>query len=363
MEVLSSSFSLSLSPSDTRGMAARHAGRLFWRAMTRASLVALAVHVCFIVLFWRLGARHLALFNVGSVGLYGCTYMLFRRHYNLLAIWLVWIEVHVHAALAVHALGWDSGFHYYLLTFVPLIFVSSARQTRSKVLLLLVLCSFYMLLDAYMRNTVPSEAIAPAAQAALRYFNIATTFLMLGYLAYFYFRQVRDAEHKLRVMATTDYLTGLANRRRILDVARYEVLKRKRQPSPMTFVLADIDHFKAINDGHGHEAGDQVLSTVSQRLKHTVREQDTVARWGGEEFLIVMPGASEAVALAVAQRLRQAVSSTTVEACGQALPVTMTFGVSEYQPFESIEACISRADQALYRGKAAGRNCVQGDAH
>lgn len=341
------------------GLGSRHAGRLFWRAMTRASITAAVVHLVFIFLFWHFGAHQLAVINVGSVALYLFTYSLFKSRRNTLAIWLIWIEVHAHAALAVHALGWDSGFHYYLLTFVPLIFVSSTREARSKALLLLMLCSFYMLLDAFMRNTVPTEAIAPAALSVLRYFNIATTFVSLGYLAYFYFRQVRDAEAKLKVMATTDYLTGLANRRRVIDVARYEVLKRKRQPSPISFVLADVDFFKQINDQHGHETGDQVLKVIGQRLLNTVREQDTVARWGGEEFLIVMPGADAHVAHAVAQRLRQAVGGTTIDDTPLPLSVTMTFGVSEYQPFEPIETCVSRADQALYRGKEAGRNRVE----
>jgi len=127
-------------------------------------------------------------------------------------------------------------------------------------------------------------------------------------------------------------------------------------------VLADIDHFKSINDQHGHAAGDAVLTAVSQALRQTVREQDSVARWGGEEFLILMPQATMEAASAVAERLRASVAAVEVPIEGQRIQVTMTFGVSTWRPNEMVDTAIIRADVALYQGKQAGRNQVVPEA-
>lgn len=329
-----------------------------WKVLTQGSLAALGLHALFVLLFWQLGAGTMALINVAGLPVYALIWQLLSRRQNLPAITVVWFWVHVHAALSVYGLGWDSGFHYYLLTFIPVIFVSKTQRVGLKMLLLVSLCCFYVLLDATMRDHLPAEHIAAPALALLRYLNIATTFLVLGFLAYYYFRQVGESEARLRVMATTDPLTGLSNRRRVMEFAHYEVVRRKRADTPLCIVMADIDHFKGFNDCYGHETGDRVLQMVADVWRATLREQDTIARWGGEEFMVVMPGADLESARMVADRLREAVAATPVDADGRSLTVCMTFGVSQYRPFESIEACIARADSALYVGKSQGRNRV-----
>ncbi|TAK77495.1 MAG: GGDEF domain-containing protein [Aquabacterium sp.] len=340
----------------------RSASRSFWLVLTRATLAAAAVHILFTLLFWALSRPALAWLNLGSVVLYLVACQLLRQRHNSKAVLLIWLEVHVHVALAVHGLGWDSGFHYYLLTFIPIIFVSSARHVGVKVMSLVVLCSFYMLLDAYMHDHIPTQPVAPLALAAVRYFNIGTTFLILGYLTWFYLRQVSEAERRLRRMAATDSLTGLANRRRAQEIAHYEIVKRRRGQAPLAFVLADIDHFKTFNDRHGHETGDRVLEAVADVLRDAVREQDCVARWGGEEFLVLLPQADLAMAQRVAERMRQSVAECSVHAGDQRVAVTMTFGVAVHRGDEEMERSIARADAALYVGKRMGRNCVIGEA-
>jgi diguanylate cyclase (GGDEF)-like protein len=213
-----------------------------------------------------------------------------------------------------------------------------------------------------MRDLKPWDQVDVRTLSALRYFNVAVTFVLLTYLSNLYLKLVTLAEGKLRVLATTDPLTHLLNRRSLLERAEYELLQCKQSHKPLAFVLADIDHFKSINDQHGHAAGDAVLTAVSDVLRQALREQDSVARWGGEEFLILMPNASLEVASNVAERLRRQIAEIDVPYESAHVHVSMTFGVSMHRGEEGFDAPVSRADAALYRGKMAGRNQVVSDA-
>lgn len=330
----------------------------FWKLMYQIALVAGATHVLFIGLFYGMGAKTLALINVGSVLLFGFSYVCLRLRRNMLATSLIVLEILGHAMLAVRVIGWDSGFHYYLLVTVPVVVISRMKLPWFKAALIGLQLVLYIGMDYTMRELPPLDVLSKETLSMLRYFNIATTFLLLAYLASIYMKLVMKAERELRLLATTDPLTQLLNRRSLLEVAEYELLQRKRRPAPLAFVLADIDHFKSINDQHGHAAGDAVLRAVSQTLRQALREQDSVARWGGEEFLVLMPDASLEVAQSVAERLRKQISTIEVPFNDTHIKVRMTFGVSSHQDDEPVDAPINRADAALYRGKVAGRDQV-----
>ncbi len=154
--------------------------------------------------------------------------------------------------------------------------------------------------------------------------------------------------------ANTDMLTQLANRRaagRLLSGYRSESVD---DGTPLSVIISDIDHFKRVNDEHGHATGDTVIAHVARVLRATVRESDTVSRWGGEEFLVVVPGARLRDAVHLAHRCREAIKQTPVAG----VTVTATFGVAEYLDGESIDALLARADRCLYAGKNAGRDIV-----
>ncbi|HCP54249.1 MAG TPA: GGDEF domain-containing protein, partial [Pseudomonas sp.] len=118
------------------------------------------------------------------------------------------------------------------------------------------------------------------------------------------------------------------------------------------------DHFKQVNDQHGHDMGDRVLAAVSERLKCTIREQDFIGRWGGEEFLVVMPETDLAQANASAERIRQAIQELVIDSDQLQVRVTLSIGITQYQPEEMLSDAIARADHALYASKSAGRNRV-----
>jgi diguanylate cyclase (GGDEF)-like protein len=340
----------------------RQAGAAFWQLMHRVAVVSGGTHLAFIALFYMLGATMLAWTNVGSVTLFALSAACLQKRWNRAAAMLIVLEILSHVVLAVRAIGWDSGFHYYLLVTVPVVVISPMKHRLNRPLMIATLMGIYVGLDAAMRGTTPYDTLAPQVLAGVRYFNVTVTFLLLTYLSSIYLKLVKKAERELRHLATTDPLTQLLNRRSLLEVADYELTQRKRYQAPIAFVLADIDHFKQINDRHGHAAGDAVLTAVSQVLRQALREQDSVARWGGEEFLILMPNATLESASLVAERLRQQVADIEVPVEGKIIRVSMTFGVSAHRDDETVDEPVKRADSALYQGKMAGRNQVVREA-
>jgi diguanylate cyclase (GGDEF)-like protein len=176
--------------------------------------------------------------------------------------------------------------------------------------------------------------------------------------------QLREAQENLRRIASTDPLTGAFNRGEILARARKEAsrLRRMTQREPensIALVMLDIDRFKLINDRHGHLAGDLVLRQMTRRIKIELRDYDLFGRYGGEEFLAVLPATDRLSAVSVAERMRRAVGDTPFDIEGQSLPITVSLGVSVLRG-EALDltGALKEADEALYRAKNAGRNQV-----
>jgi diguanylate cyclase (GGDEF)-like protein len=170
--------------------------------------------------------------------------------------------------------------------------------------------------------------------------------------------QLVTAREALRVQATRDYLTQLWNRSAILEILNRELARSERDGSPVGLVLADLDHFKSINDTYGHLTGDLALQEASRRMAASIRAYDGIGRYGGEEFLVVLPGADGESARVQAERMRLAVRDESVQAPGASLQVTCSFGCAAAVGGQvSAETLIQSADDALYRAKRAGRDC------
>jgi diguanylate cyclase (GGDEF)-like protein len=169
---------------------------------------------------------------------------------------------------------------------------------------------------------------------------------------------VGEVAHLSR-QAQTDALTGLANRRGLSERLEAEILRAEANGTCVSFVIADIDDFKLINDTHGHQTGDEILRTAAQALARSVRELDLAARYGGEEFAVVLPGSSLANAHRSAERMRQAVEQIGIPSpSGTTARVTMSFGVAEFPTYANIDALVAAADAALYQAKRGGKNAV-----
>lgn len=172
---------------------------------------------------------------------------------------------------------------------------------------------------------------------------------------------ISELENEKRVltdMALLDPLTRAYNRRKILGVLADEMARAIRYGHTLCVILCDIDHFKRINDTFGHDVGDTVLVEFAQAIAQGIRTNDTLARWGGEEFLVVVPEAGLPRAVELAQRLRRDISGRDFAPAGR---VSASFGVAEFRPGQPVEALLKRVDQALYRAKAAGRDRVEAD--
>jgi len=169
------------------------------------------------------------------------------------------------------------------------------------------------------------------------------------------------AREALREQATRDGLTRLWNRSSILEILARELAKSERDGSAVGLIMADLDHFKQINDTHGHLAGDAVLREAARRLQTSLRSYDSVGRYGGEEFLVVVPGSTHSSALQLAERLRLAVNREPVRLTDRSIEVTISLGVAVSAPGALIfpETLIRAADEALYRAKTVGRNRIE----
>jgi diguanylate cyclase (GGDEF)-like protein len=160
--------------------------------------------------------------------------------------------------------------------------------------------------------------------------------------------------------ALVDGLTGLANRRACSEALQAEVARAERFGTPLSVVLADLDRFKEVNDTHGHAIGDEALWTFADVLRETMREADVAGRWGGEEFLLLLPGADEDGASQLAERVRARLSARRIAGAPD-LRLTASFGVAEYVPESGAERLVGAADRALYQAKRAGKNRVERD--
>lgn len=172
-------------------------------------------------------------------------------------------------------------------------------------------------------------------------------------------KNLLDSFEKIKEMAIHDEMTGLYNRNFGMVRLQQEANRNNRHAENLSIVLIDIDHFKNINDTYGHNVGDTVLVAFVKRIQPLLRGEDTLFRYGGEEFLVILPNASLQVANLTAQRLRKAIESSALVEQPEAINVTASFGVSEFIGDESVEFRIGRADAALYDAKHAGRNNVQ----
>jgi two-component system chemotaxis response regulator CheY len=169
-------------------------------------------------------------------------------------------------------------------------------------------------------------------------------------------------EQRILKVATTDDLTGILNRRAFTERVNQEINRSRREKTPLSFILSDIDHFKYVNDRHGHQAGDLVLQKFVNQLTSSSRPYDVVGRYGGEEFTICLPGADASGARLFAERFRKGVENMKIMLpdCSQSIQITASFGTTSLllESEEGVDSLIKRADDALYKAKNEGRNRV-----
>ena len=198
----------------------------------------------------------------------------------------------------------------------------------------------------------PSQLFGPPAMVFFRV--LVMTLLTISVL----WMEISRLYEAVELQATHDELTGIANRRGIVALLERELVRAKRQNTPCSIAIFDIDDFKRINDTMGHPAGDQVIKWVTGVIGNSIRPYDTLARYGGEEFLLLMPGAGPDAGVAVAERARSAIQNQDCVADGKPLRITVSAGVAAWSRDIDSDALLRNADHVLYSAKQAGRNRV-----
>lgn len=229
----------------------------------------------------------------------------------------------------------------------------------------MVLLAYTAVVGVRMMNTLvqpaftagwPTEGLQGIAFLAAMIFGFLLTMALVVMM-------FREKQVELMDLAEKDPLTGMNNRLSLAEIAGKYMERAERHGLELSVMLFDLDHFKRVNDRFGHQMGDRVLSKVAGQIGQVIRGRDVAFRFGGEEFLALLPGAGRDEAEQVAERLRQVIADHSIEVEGQPLTLTASFGVVQYRPGrESWDECVQRADRALYRAKKEGRDRVVGNA-
>jgi diguanylate cyclase (GGDEF)-like protein len=320
-----------------------------------------AVHALFLALFFYFGVFPMVIFNIFSLLIYAYCLNILNSSVeggsSKILGWLVYIEITSHAVFSSYYVGVHSGFHYYigLLAVLPFLTFSDSATTRMvKVALIIISFSF---LDAGLIDYIPPYILEQDHTYGLRIFNAAMFITSATLVSLFYAKASYDVRKKLEHVSTTDELTGLYNRRLFIHLAENELKEIKRNNSTVSIILLDIDNFKKINDKYGHKCGDLTLQNISDILRQTVRPKDIVSRWGGEEFLVLLPDTDIAHAEVVAERLRKNIENEPLVCQEIEFKVTATLGlVSNNAQEEQLDRLIEQADNAMYTGKSRGKN-------
>lgn len=336
--------------------------RLTYRRVTRfAAVLSIAVSLVHTILLLVLQSPlWLVTFAYGII----CTGLLWaldpRRRARifipgLLAFWVIYLSA---LSILTLSLGRVAGFQTLLLGMFPIMVVSSRMAAGAKLGLVIIFAIYAIILQEVAGTTQPTTQLDATAFSLMRGLNLGTAIFAISSIVWQYFRIITEQQAELTALASTDLLTGLHNRRMMTDLGGREVASSLRHGLPLSLLMCDLDHFKTINDEHGHEAGDGVLAEFANLLKTSVRESEAVCRWGGEEFLVLLPNTSLEGAQVLAERIRSAMQDTPFVVASQPLQLTLTIGAASLRPSENFQALLKRADDALYAGKRAGRNRV-----
>ena len=209
----------------------------------------------------------------------------------------------------------------------------------------------------------PNDALLEGNYSFEFKIRLLLSFLTVSFLTCLYeysrqksFEQMMVLSMKYEQMAKSDPLTHLSNRRDALDKLKYAKNRLVRNKEQLCIILCDVDNFKSINDNHGHNVGDEVLISIATLFNDKIRQQDDVARWGGEEFLFILPDTSPAQAKIFSQRIHDSLTNLVIPTDTQQLKITISMGISEVTTDQTLEHAINTADEYMYKAKAAGRN-------
>lgn len=300
-----------------------------------------------------------ALFLLTLAGVFALTYIL----KTILAEWMFNVFIVIWMQIGLIFCGWRSGVQNYLFLLILLYFLASYGNNVRKWLFAFTALAYRIVLYFIYYDAVPKMDLSNQVLDVIQITITTAVFIGIAHTAYTFSSGVGELEGKLvkyndslKIQANTDQLTGLFNRRRAIEYLND--LIHNTQEGTFSLCIGDIDFFKKVNDVYGHDAGDEVLKAVSHTMEEVLRKETFIARWGGEEFIIVFPGVNGDGAWSGLERLRKNIEKTPIKVANQEISITMTFGLTEYDFASDIDSSIKDADEKLYQGKESGRNKV-----
>lgn len=326
----------------------------------------LCAHISYLIMFFILGVTELVIFNVFSILTYVVLILLVRvvKDRSIL-IYISDVEIMIHAAYATHLLGWRPDFIMFYILIIPATFL--IRTQRIYIPLIIGIVSLGMFV--YFKITIDYDAppvyvfedndIIKTLQFANAFIGVFVMFC--ASIANIMFReymefQLVDQRETFKELASIDPLTNLYNRRAMNETIK-DIRRRCRTPkSKYVIGIGDIDDFKKVNDTYGHDVGDKVLVYVSNLLISEMPEGGYAARWGGEEFLFIIPESSIEEGLVFTEKIHKSLRAHVFEIEDCEFGVTMTFGISVGIQVDKIDSIITKADKRLYKGKNNGKN-------
>jgi len=329
----------------------------FWKYGVSAFWMALCAHILFMGFFYFYNVFEMVIFNLFSISLFSILlYIIKLKKYNLI-LSLVYLEVTFHAVFATYYIGVTSGFYYYFFTLVIITLIVRQESIKNHMFKSILYMAVFFLFEIVFSSLTPVYLIDKDVLLVVRYLNLLGLLAFSIPFMYYLMKTDLDKSNLLYSYATKDQLTGLYNRRYVDSIVEHEFLNKNY--NSLVIVLADIDFFKKINDNYGHHCGDYVLATVSKILQSCVRKEDTLSRWGGEEFLFFMPNSTTKDAKYLVKRVQDKINSLILE-CDDTkdIKITLTFGVAQNKEDETFSDLLARADIALYDGKLAGRDRI-----
>lgn len=324
-------------------------------------LISVLLYDSAFVLSGTRSAWHVAIAHLIFIAAFILVPWLNRERHFLAASWLVALAA-TGATLVPMWLAFGTQFNhhlYFILCAVLPVAIFADKRRPHAAMLFVVNSALYLYFELHgMAAAADIRAVDADWTTLLRGALTYTVLLTLGicYWAYDIFTGLREQE--LENLSMTDILTGLPNRRSFETALRQECARNRRNGSALSLAVLDIDHFKSINDTHGHDAGDHVIQCVAARLIGNLRASNIVARVGGDEFVVLMPATSLAEGLEGLERVRKAAETLNIQFRSEKMGVTLSIGIAEITQDMTVQDAFRKADQALYLAKRSGRNRV-----
>ena len=325
-------------------------------------------HILYLAVFSILGVTPMIFFNIFSVVFYSVLIViLYRTEFRKRLVLAALVEIMIHSCLGIYTMGWNMGFAMFLLFIMPIPFYMPLKRLLTPYLFSLVPLALFVGMHELFGDSESAlySFNDPFINNLLYCMNAVLGAAILLYISsiYMFEREIMKFKlttknERLQKLATIDPLTQLFNRRAMGEYLKLVQYNCERTGKGYVVGLGDIDDFKQINDTYGHEAGDEALKQTAGIIARTVPAEGYAARWGGEEFLFVIPNVGLEEGVDCAERIRTELIAKSFKADEQRFGVTITIGVSAGEAGDDIEKVISRADSRLYSGKESGKNKV-----